>query len=371
VAGGIQVCERDAMSLEKVLRRRRSTDDDAVAALRERTREEGGAGDDQGANVETDWVLSLQRSLGNAAVSRLLQREAAAAPATPWVFNPLKPAQPDFTKSGPIFLPDHTAAVKAVEACVDSILAQSTDGNPPFQSVAEIVALARARTWRTAEGKEGTVADKISAAEVETMVRDRARARGVPLLDHRKMSDRAGVEAEAKARLANMGVEGKATFGSEQGKIVIDMAGEVSAEVKAGNVKVEGELAKDEAKAEVKAGTMLALKGAIKKDDHGEWKTWRVQLSFGTLGNVITPAEIAEVMKETQKTFEKGTRALQQGAGQALLDQHGAEMRKAVEEVLEKARKSAEQRGGWSISAGAERKETGETVASVTFTWTF
>ena len=322
--------------------------------------------------AEADWILSLQRSAGNAAVTRLLQREAATAPAAGWVVNPLKPsAQPAYTAPAPISLAEDEAAARAVETCVDAILAQSTKGNPPFQSVAEIVALARARTWKTAAGKEGTVAEKINVANGEIMVRDRAKTRGVPLLDHRKMSDPAGVEAETKARLANMSLEGKATFGGDHAKIVIDMAGEVSGEIEAGGVKVEGEIAKDEAKAEVKVGTLIGVKGSIKKDDHGQWKVWKAQLVFGTLGEVITPEEIAQVMAETQKTLEKGTRALQHGAGQVLLNQHGAEMRKSVEEVLEKAKKSAQVRGGFSLGAGVERKESGETIGTVTFGWTF
>jgi hypothetical protein len=341
-------------------------------------------------------LLELQRSAGNAAVTRLLQRDV------------LKMRQPNLTPSNAA----NNAAWDEVYNWFDGIAgeARKREAGSPIQSVAELVYMA----CELPVPGHGKVRDHLSPREIEGYMRGRAKQQGITVLDHRDMADVRGVRAEAMAILANLGrIPTEATFGGDDDHITISMAGKVTGQAKVGAVKFEGEaspggiegkasvkgrVGEVEAhgslegvgasvktpqgvkvgvdigkgvKAEVKAGDFVSVKGSVQPEGDGKL-SWSAQITIGTLGNVITPADIAKGMVGAQDTFGKHGGALLGNRSLESLAEHGGPLKDAVSQVADKARKSASQaKGGWSVGVGVKGDKTGGYSGTVTLTWVF
>src|SRR4029453_4588595 len=157
-------------------RRRREAEDERAPS-----RTEGSRGSPDNA------VIALQRQAGNAAVTRLLQRDDAPG------FTPVRPGSPLSMRPPPnVWKPEvrapveHEAAIAAVSSWFRAAAAEITSGRSVgfVQSVPELVKAARELEWK-ADGKTGKVADQMSPGEVETLLRAEAKERGVRLLEHR------------------------------------------------------------------------------------------------------------------------------------------------------------------------------------------
>lgn len=348
-------------------------------------------------------VLALQRASGNAAVARLLQRE---------------PVDSLRMRSPQVKAPDlgHSAATQAVLTWFDRVAAEvrTREAGSPVQSVAELVHVASQLPFTKPDGATGKVSEIYKPADVETILRERARTAGITLLEHRKMDDPRGVAAEASAILANLGrIPTEATWGGDAGRITVSLGGSVTAQAKVGGLKLEGEGSSEgvtgkasikgnvgelEAhgskegvgaslktpggtkagidlgkgvKAEVKWGDLVTVKGSVKPEGEGK-VSWSAQITVGTLGNVITPAEVAKVMAGAQETFSKSGAVLLEQRSVEAVAEHGGPLKDAVKEVAEKARKSAGQaKPGWSVGVGAKGDKDGGISGSVTLTWVF
>ena len=273
-------------------------------------------------------LLQLQRSAGNAAVTRLLQRDT------------LKMRRPDLKVGDD----GSEAAMRAVEKWFDPFVAEvrKREAGSPVQSVAELVWIACELEYTDDAGQAAKVRDRIKPGVLEGYLRGRAKHQGIVLLEHRPMADVRGVQAEATAILGNLGrIPTEATFGGDENHITISLTGTVTAEAKVGAVKFEGEgspggvrgkasvkgnvgeleahgsqegvgaslktpggtkvgvdIGKG-AKAELKAGDFVTVKGSVQPEGDGK-VSWSAQITIGTLGDVITPADVAKVMNGAQ-----------------------------------------------------------------------
>ena len=144
----------------------------------------------------------------------------------------------------------------------------------------------------------------------------------------------------------------------------------MSAEAKAGPVKIEGEGSSEGVeggvtvgpvkgsfgpkgvKAEIKVGELIKISGGLQPGKDGS-VGWSANLEIGTIGKLIMPEEVAKVFKGTQETFSKSAGELVRnrddpGQGQGARRRAG---RGASSEAVEKAQKSAAQakKPGWRI----------------------
>ena len=345
-------------------------------------------------------LLRLQRSAGNAAVTRLLQRDT------------LRMRPPDL-KAGDS---GYDAAMRAVDRWFDPVAAEvrQREAGSPVQSVAELVWIACELAYTDDAGQPAKVRDHIKPGALEDYLRRRAKHQGIELLEHRGMADVRGVQAEAMAILGNLGrIPTEATFGGDDNHITISLTGTVTAEAKVGAVKFEGEgspggvsgkasvkgnvgeleahgsgegvgaslktpggtkigvdIGKG-AKAELKAGDFVTVKGSVQPEGDGK-VSWSAQITIGTLGDVITPADVAKVMNGAQETFSKSGAALMRDRGLEGLVEHGGPLKSAVTDVAAKARKSAGQgKPGWSVGVGVKGDKSGGYSGTVTLTWVF
>ena len=286
---------------------------------------------------------------------------------------------------------DYYTAMDAVTAWFDGVAKDS--GGTFSQSVAELVATARELTVKTKSGQVKPVSEVvIQAADVERTIRGRAKTRGVKLLEHQSVGDPKAAEAEALAVLKNLGakIPDSVSFGGDDAKITIGIGGTVKAQVKAGSAEIEAEGSKEGGSASVKvpgakvgvsatdkgfkldlkAGDLVTVKGSVSRS--GEDWEWKADLQIGTLGKVITPDEIAKVMKGAQDTLGNSARDLAAGVTPEKVKEHGGAVKEAVEGVVEKAKKSAEQaKSGWQVGVGVAGGKDGAVTASVTLTWVF
>ena len=357
------------------------------------------------ASARDDAVLALQREAGNAAVTRLLQREGQLGmrrpPPSVWEY-----------KVGP--LTEHGAAVDAVVTWFRSAAAEITSGRSAgfFQSVPELVKTALDLTW-TAEGKTGSVRDQMKAPAVEAILRDEARTRGVRLLEHRSLIDKAGARSEALAIMEALGrIPTEVEFGGEGAKLVVSIAGKVTGEIGGksklqvegsaeggeatfttpsgtkvglrggpesggasimyGGNKVSIDIADKQVKAEVKAGDLVSVRGSAGTDKDGAF-AWRADIQIGTLGKVATVADIAKLMVGAQDTFGKAAGDLSKGFDVEKAKEHGSAVKEAVTKVVDAAEKSAKQakKGGWGVGLSASGDERGGWSAGVTLTWSW
>ena len=345
-------------------------------------------------------LLALQRTVGNAAVNRILARES------------LRMRQPNLQVSDS----GYDAALRAVDRWFDPFVAEvrKREAGSPVQSVAELVYMACELQYEDDAGQPAKVRDHIKPAALEDYLRRRASHNGIQLLEHRSMDDVRGVQAEATAILGNLGrIPTEVTFGGDEDHITISLAGSVTAEAGVGALKLEaegspggvkgkasikGRVGEVEAhgsgegvgasvktpggtkvgvdfgkgaKAELKVGDFLTVKGGVQPEGEGK-VSWSAQITIGTLGNVITPVDIAKVMSGAQETFSKSGSALLADRSLEGLAAHGGPLKTAVAEVAEKAKKSAGQaKPGWSVGVGVKGDKSGGISGSVTLTWVF
>jgi hypothetical protein len=116
----------------------------------------------------------------------------------------------------------------------------------------------------------------------------------------------------------------------------------------------------------------VTIKGSVTPEGDGK-ASWSAQITIGTLGgNVIAAEDIAKVMGATQDTFAASGGALAGNLSIENVTQHGPLLKKAVTDVVEKARKSAAQgKPGWSVSGTVKGDKTGGYSGTVTLTWVF
>jgi hypothetical protein len=335
-------------------------------------------------------LLALQRSAGNAAVTRLLARDTlsnalgdapVAAPASFNVRDPLGVGD---------LMADETAAGQAAFAYFD---AQNKDGVISI-SVAELVRNAGQQPFKRKDGTEAKVIDKIPADKLEEQLRGRAKYFGVTVLDHRAATDLPGMKSEMDAILANLGaIPTEVTLGGEDLKVTASIFGTIKGEAKIGSAKVEGEASKDGVegsvkvpgatlkgsvgekgvKASLKLGELLTIDGGLNPKADGS-VDWRAEISVGTIGKLIMPEDVAKVFSKTQKTFAESAGALMRNRDDpAKVKEHGSELAEALGEAVEKAKKSAEQSGksGWRFGAELKGDGAGGVSGSLTLTWTW
>jgi hypothetical protein len=362
---------------------------------------------------------AFQSGASNAAVARMLQRDADAPG-----FTPVRPGSPLSMRDRPTSVldykitapPEHAAAIAALTDWFDRSAAEITSGRSAgfFQSVAEIVQAARALPF-TSEGKTGKVGDQMSAGEIEGYLRERAKVKGVRLLEHRSLTDKAGARSEAMAILENLGrIPTQVEFGGDGAKLVVSIAGKATGELAVGKGKLEAEVSpgggeatytlpggktklegrggpeggggsvvfeggkisidvtKEQVKAEVKAGDLVTVRGSAGTDKTGAF-AWKAEIQVGTLGKVATVEEIAKLMIGAQDTFGKAATDLSKGLSVDKAKEHGGAVKDAVKEVVEKAEKSAKQgkKGGWGVGLSASGDERGGWSAGITLTWVF
>ena len=365
-------------------------------------------------------VLALQREAGNAAVSRLLQRDDAPgfSPVRPGAQLGMRPTPASVLDYAPAALPEHGAAVTAVVTWFRAAAAEITSGRSAgfFQSVPELVKAAGELTWN-ADGKTGKVSEQMKPPAIESLLRDEAKSRGVRLLEHRSLTDKAGARSEAAAIMEALGrIPTEIEFGGESAKLVVSIAGKVTGEVGGGSggakLKVEGSAEGGEAtytppgggpkigvkggpegagasimfsgnkvsidvtdkkvKAEVKAGDLLTVKGSAGTDKDGVF-AWRADIQVGTLGKIATVEDIAKLMIGAQDTFGKAAGDLSKGLTVEKAKEHGGAVKEAVTKVVDAAEKSAKQqkKGGWGVGLSAGGDASGGWSAGITFTWSW
>ena len=218
-------------------------------------------------------MLALQRSAGNAAVTRLLARDMLsnalgdaplAAPASFNVRDPLGVGD---------LMADETAAGRAAFAYFD---AQNKGGIISI-SVAELVRNAGQQTFKRKDGSEAKVIDKIPADKLEEQLRGRAKYFGVTVMEHRAATDLPGMKSEMDAILANLGaIPTELTLGDEDLKVTASIFGTIKGEAKIGSAKVEGEASSEGVEGSVK------VPGATLKGSVGE-KGIKASLKLGEL----------------------------------------------------------------------------------------
>ena len=338
---------------------------------------------------EEPALLSLQRSAGNAAVTRLLARDMLSN-----ALGDAPVAAPAYNVRDPLgvgdLMADETAAGQAAFAYFD---AQNKGGIIAI-SVAELVRNAGQQTFRRKDGGEAKVVDKIPADRLEEMLRGRAKHFGVTVLEHRAATDLPGMKSEMDAILANLGaIRTEVTLGGEDLKVTASLFGTIKGEAKIGSAKVEGEASTDGVegsvktpgatlkagvgekgiKASLKLGELVTIDGGLNPKADGS-VDWRAEISVGTIGKLIMPEDVAKVFSKTQKTFADSAGALIRNRDDpAKVKEHGSELAEALTEAVEKAKKSAEQakKSGWRLGAELKGDGAGGISGSVTLTWTF
>jgi len=335
-------------------------------------------------------LLQLQRTAGNAAVTRLLARDMLSnavgdAPvAGPKPYNVRDPLG-----VGDL-LADETAASSAAFAYFDS----QNKGGIISISIAELVRNAGQQTFTRKDGGEGKVIDKIPADKLEEQLRVRAKHFGVTVMEHRAATDLPGMKSEMDAILANLGaIPTSVTLGGEDLKVTASIFGTIKGEAKIGSAKVEGEASSEGVegsvkvpgatlkgsvgekgiKASLKLGELVTIDGGLNPKSDGS-VDWRAEISVGTIGKLIMPEDVAKVFSKTQKTFaESAGELVKHRDDPAQVKKHGSELAEALTEAVEKAKKSAEQakKSGWRFGAELKGDGAGGLSGSVTLTWTF
>ena len=344
-------------------------------------------------------IVGLQRTAGNAAVTRMLAREPATdAPTAAPVHKPFDV----HAQAGKLGQMNSRAMDKVHEYVDDMISRMVREGVQSFgESIPELIDGARQQKFKFydldnpfAPAQEMKVADAytVSPADIEKFIRRRANERGLTIMEHRGLSDRAGVQKEALAALRNLSVDIPTSieFGGDEAKIKVDISGTVKGTVKhpgGATFEVEGsaegakgtakygkgsvEVSEKGVKAKLKAGELVDISASIQKGKEGDW-VYSAELQIGTLGSIITPEDIGKVIAGAQGALSKGATDLSKGFDPAKVKEHGGEMKEAVEKVVEKAKKSAAQgKPGWQLGGKIQGSEAGGISASVTLTWVF
>ena len=332
-------------------------------------------------------LLALQRAAGNAAVAGLLAREPAA-------FSPLAPAAPPVLFGPGALRPDLMADEGAAGKAAFDFFDTETKGGITAKSIAELVHGASEQSFTLKDGGQAKVGDKIKPEDLEEMLRGRAKHFGVTVPDHRGAGDLPGMKSEMDAILANLGaIPTEVTLGGEDLKVTASIFGTIKGEAKIGPAKVEGEASSEGVegsvkvpgatlkgsvgekgpKASLKLGDLLTIEGGLNPKADGS-VDWRAEISVGTIGKLIMPADVAKVFKGAQDTFSKSAGELARNLGDpAKVKEHGGELAGAVADAVEKAQKSAAQasKPGWRLGAELKGDGAGGVSGSLTLTWVF
>ena len=320
-------------------------------------------------------LLSLQRSAGNAAVAQLLARQSVLDLRVP-----------------PGVLDDWTAAGQAADAYFDSVAKEHRETLLIPGSMAQLVHAACEQELTLKDGSTAKVADKMKPPEVESRLRLRARSQGIQIQEHADAGDLPGMKAELDALLANLGaIPTEVKLGNDDIKVVASISGKVSAEAKAGPVKIEGEGSSEGiqggvtvgpvkgsfnqkgVKAEIKVGDLVKISGGLQPEKDGG-VGWSASLEIGTIGKLIMPEEVAKVFTGTQETFSKSAGELVRNRDDpSKVKEHGGALVEAVKGAVEKAQKSAAQskKPGWRVGVDVKGDGQGGVSGSVTLTWVF
>ena len=163
-------------------------------------------------------MLTLQRGAGNAAVTRMLQRDM------------LKMRKPDLVPHASADTPAWDAVSRWFTGMSGEV--RKRESGTTLQSLAELVYMAGELTYTGEDGKTAKVSERMKPAQLETFLKDAAKHAGIMLLDHRDMADVRGVQAEAMAILANLGrIPTEVKFGGDADNLTISLLGKVSAQV--------------------------------------------------------------------------------------------------------------------------------------------
>ena len=337
---------------------------------------------------EEPALLALQRSAGNAAVTRLLSRDLLS--------NALGDA-PLATPTPNLNLPvggleDYAAAGERVDAYFDEVKKDHRETLVIPGSMAGLVRHACEQEFTLKNGTKLKVGDKMKPTEVEQRLRLRARTQGFQIQEHAEEGDLPGIKAEMEALIANLGaIPTEIKLGNDDIKVVASISGKVSAEAKAGPVKIEGEgssegieggvtvgpgkvsFGQKGVKAEIKVGDLVKISGGLSPEKDGS-VGWSASLEIGTIGKLIMPEEVAKVFKGTQETFSKSAGELVKNRDDpAKVKEHGGALVEAVKGAVEKAQKSAAQskKPGWRVGVDVKGDGSGGVSGSITLTWTW
>jgi hypothetical protein len=375
-----------------------------------------------------DGLLVLQRTAGNAAVSRLLQRDTPTDAPTkdppPMTF--VRPGSPLSMRPGPsvsdplgtaaMLQGDSKAAVDAARAwwniVFDDAKKRGGGGVAAFTwSVPELVNEAGALIFDTGRGKSRLVREVLNPGDREVFLRQLARERGVALLEMHQLSNLPGVKSQLSAMLRNLGrIPTELEIKGGSGGVTLSVGGTVTVEVEAGKTKVEGELSTEGVEGTVTLPNKTKIKGKVGEEgfggsvDWGEGKVgidvndkgvkaevsfgkfvhvkgiageakeggfaWKAEISVGTLGSIVTVDDLAKVMVGAQKTFGESAADLARGVSPEKVKRHGGAVEEAVNNVGKKIKKSAEQaKPGWAAGLSFQGSEYGGVSGMVTLTW--
>jgi hypothetical protein len=380
------------------------------------------AADPTQAAVPEHAVLALQREAGNAAVTRLLQRDAPTDAPT---FNPVRPGSPlsmrpgssltDFSQLTKGAGDDFNKAVDAARAWWDIVFsdAKKAGGGGPAAFMWSVPELVR-ETGALIFGPKGNgrlVREVMRPAEIEAFLRQHAKDKGVRLLETHSLSNLPAVQSELSAILKNLGrIPTEIEIKGGSGGVTLSVGGVVTAEAEFGKTKVEVEgsgegvegtltlpsktkikvkggeegfggsvdwgegkvgIEVDDkgVKAEASFGKFLHVKGIAGEAKEGGF-AWKAEISVGTLGGIVTVDDLAKVMLGAQKTFGESAADLAKGVSPEKVKRHGAAVEEAVTNVGKKIKKSAEQnKPGWAVGLSFSGSEYGGVSGMVTLTW--
>ena len=328
-------------------------------------------------------MLALQRSAGNAAVTRLLARDMlsnalgdapVAAPASYNVRDPLGVGD---------LMADETAAGQAAFAYFD---AQNKGGIISI-SVAGLVHKACEQAFTLKDGTKRRSTDKIPATEVEQR-RGCVRALRGGDPGARGGGDLPGIKSEmdAHARQPRRDPDrGQARQRRHQGRASI--FGKVNAEAKAGPVKIEGEgssegieggvtvgpgkvsFGQKGVKAEIKVGDLIRSSGGLSPTRTAPSAGRRA--SVGTIGKLIMPEDVAKVFSKARRRRSPRARASWSAPRRpAKVKEHGRGSRRPARPRSRRPRRA---RSSEEVGLAARRELKGDGSGGIsggfTLTW--
>jgi hypothetical protein len=362
-------------------------------------------------------VLALQRGVGNAAVTRMLQRDAPP-------YTPVRPGSPLSMRPGTNLADlsqltkgagdDFGKAADTARAWWDVVFsdARKAGGEGPAAfswSVPELVRETGALVFGPKDSGR-LVRDVMRPAEIEAFLRQHAKDKGVRLLETHAVNSLPAVQSELSAILKNLGrIPTEIEIKGASGGVTLSVGGKVTAEAEFGKTKVEVEGSGEGVegtvtlpgktkitgkggegfggsvdwgegkvgievndkgvKAEARFGNFVHVKGIAGESKEGGF-AWKAEIFVGTLGSIVTVDDLAKVMLGAQKTFGESAADLAKGVSPEKVKRHGGAVEEAVSSVGKKIKKSAEQnKPGWAVGLSFSGSEYGGVSGMVTLTW--
>ncbi|MEW6583389.1 MAG: hypothetical protein AB1416_11590 [Actinomycetota bacterium] len=345
-----------------MIRRRRRPDE--LAGVREAPREPGV----EAPPSPDDEVRELQRSAGNRAVSRLLQRQDAPTAAAP--FSPLAPRGPFDLRPGAITLPELAPDVREkVRAFLETrkvgIGIRVAEGSI---SMPEVVRMVREGVPEAADADPFAIRMEVaSVMGRETPPPTRAKRTA------------AGTESEIGARIANaLGSAGKGLkVESRAGSLALTFSG-VVASTKVGGATVTatggpggGEVTAGGGSASVTASASeksvglsakldrASFEAKVERDDSGTWSRWQVGLRVAVVGG--DPLEDAADIPELREAAVKAEAAVRAviahlQAGGSPTDPKVKDLMKDVKPAVEGVKRAVQTPKGPNVTVAATVK---------------